>query len=187
MLDSERISARARAFDRVRREDRWSINPDGEDYYYTSRGMDSYNALLPRYNGQPFLDVLKSRISDSNGPIAILDLGCGQGRALGELVRNFKGRLRAIGVAATDLRQHAPDDLQPFVKQIEMRLGDVHELKEICKNDSFDFIISVKTFEHLAEPEIVAQQCRELLKPQGLAFIEGRDPIASSSRNGVAA
>lgn len=172
MLHSELESSRLRkALRRVITEDNFSI--DSEDHYYTCRGADSYNSLLPRYNGLSFLEVLRSKINTSDKPIAILDVGCGQGVALAELLREFPGKLRVTGISATDLREYAPERLQRFIKQIDMKIGDAHFLKEIFQEKKFDFIVSVKTFEHLEYPGFIAQQCRELLKPYGLAFIEG--------------
>ena len=166
----ERASLR-KAYSRAVGEDRDSINPDG--YYYTSRGSDSYDLLLPHHNGTSFLETLRSKIIQSDSPIDILDVGCGQGRALAELLRDFPGRIRVSGIAATDLRQHAPKELQLYMEHIDLRVGDAHFLNEIFAQEKFDLIISVKTFDHLEYPAHVAQQCIELLKPQGLAFIEG--------------
>ena len=167
-FESEKL---VKAFNRVRREDSASINSD--DFYYTNRRLDHYEIQLPHYNGKTFLETLRLRINESNEPVDILDIGCGQGIALAELLKEFPGRIRISGLAATDLREHAPSELQPFLREMDMRVGDAHYLTQIFGPKRFDYIISIKTFQHLEYPESVTQQCGNLLKPGGVAFIQG--------------
>lgn len=166
-LDTEHL---ATVFGEVISRDRASVDPEEGGHYYTARGLHFYDILLPHYNEKSFLETLTSKAHKAGQPIDVLDVGCGQGVALAEIIRDYN--VRAAGIAATDLRHHAPEKLQDFVGQIDLRTGDIHDLEGIFPDRKFDLIVSAKTFEHLRYPDLVTPQIARLLKPGGLAFIQ---------------
>jgi SAM-dependent methyltransferase len=51
-------------------------------------------------------------------------------------------------------------------------VGDAHKLSEYFDAESFDIVISLAVFEHLAMPWLVAEEITKLLKPGGLVLVE---------------
>ncbi len=158
-------------FARVISNDYQSVEPDNRGYY-TNRNARNYNLLLPHAEGQPLLTYLQTRHTNSSHPLSVLDVGCGQGIALAEMMRDYN--IQASGVTATDLRKYVDPALRlrPFLEQIDLRIGDLSNLKDYFGGKRFDLIISVKTFEHVPNPSTIIKQCEELLKPGGVGLIE---------------
>lgn len=51
-------------------------------------------------------------------------------------------------------------------------VGDAHKLSEHFEPESFDVVIALAVFEHLAMPWVVAEEIEKVLKPGGLVLIE---------------
>jgi SAM-dependent methyltransferase len=51
-------------------------------------------------------------------------------------------------------------------------VGDAHRLSDYFEPESFDVVIAVAVFEHLAMPWVVAEEITKVLKPGGLVLIE---------------
>jgi hypothetical protein len=51
-------------------------------------------------------------------------------------------------------------------------VGDAHHLSEYFDPESFDIVIAIAVFEHLAMPWVVAEEVTKVLKPGGLVMVE---------------
>ncbi len=165
-----------RSFRDVRHKDRLYLgNPPKAQSeggrYRGNRDLSYYIANLPTFEELTFFDHARNKTDDSE-EVRVLDIGCGEGLALAELKQKLP-EVKAFGISATDMRVITPpDDLKPYVDSIDYRIGDAHKLKDIFRGESFDYIISTKTFIHLGDPFRVLKQCYRLLKTGGIAFIE---------------
>jgi len=51
-------------------------------------------------------------------------------------------------------------------------VGDAHKLSDYFEPESFDIVVALAVFEHLAMPWIVAEEITKVLKPGGLVLVE---------------
>lgn len=145
---------------------------------------------------QPYLDFLPcvvdrkpeeivSEICD--GKVAdVLDVGCGNGAALIQLVREYPN-ISAAGISSyphhedNSLYRHVLIDgeikYQPPTVNVlndlgvDYRLGDAHHLTDVFPDRRFDLVVSVFTAMHLFDPWRMAAQVNEILKEDGIALI----------------
>lgn len=170
-IQPENFSEAASNYRRVVTNDYESIEV-GNIGYYTHRGIGNYDALLPQFDGLSFSRVVQATQETTGRKASVLDIGCGQGIMLAQMICGYN--IEATGVAATDLRAYADQSLMlaPYLQAIDLRVGDIRDILKLLGNKKFDFITSVKTFEHVTNPLEVIAQCEGLLKPGGIAFIE---------------
>jgi ubiquinone/menaquinone biosynthesis C-methylase UbiE len=103
------------------------------------------------------------------GPVALADLGSGDGPLFHELERT--GRINQNEpVYAVDLDEKRLGDVArrfPYIKTITASADDVPGIK----NDSIDFIISTMAMEHIVDDYKFLREIRRLLKANGKAFV----------------
>lgn len=153
--------------DRDRRAKLENIEEDGR--YLVDRDLDAYKTDIPTFGKKSFIDNIIEK-SEGGKEIDILDIGAGEGIAMGQLIRSFP-LVKIAGVSAVDLREDAPEELRPFVGKIDYRVSDVHRLMRTFRDRRFDIIVSDWSFIHFEYPLSVLRQCYHLLKPDGIAFI----------------
>src|SRR5258708_5574113 len=120
-----------------------------------NRYRERYRREHPQWrsSGDEFEALVRQRLTPGS---RVLDLGCGRGGVMELLWRDVR---RAVGVDAdlASLREH--------------RAG----LPLVCANgealpfaaESFDVVIALWVFEHLARPQVVLQGLRRALAPGG--------------------
>ena len=95
----------------------------------------------------------------------VLDVGCGGGilsealAGAGALVTGIDADSESVQVASL----HAKDSLL----SIEYKCTPIEEFS----SDGFDVVVCMELLEHVQHPEVVIEQCRRLLKPQGYLFV----------------
>lgn len=139
--------------------------------YPADGNLAEYRAGLPRHNGQTIIDCIRERTAQGQKPVNVLDIGCGKGIFLCELSLKFP-QVRAFGLSAFDYRDFLEDPWFTYIKRVDYRLGDAHNLKQIFKGVRFDIVTSFYTFPYLANPSAVLDQVHSLLNSGGLAFID---------------
>ena len=114
----------------------------------------------------------------------VLDLGAGHGMHAGFLCQHFAHVHCADVICYSSLydgeflklldekhrRNHRSFDLS----KVSFLQTDAQEL--IYRDDSFDFVFTVNTFEHIPDPKIALDEIIRVLKPGGYAYISF-DPI----------
>ncbi len=114
------------------------------------------------YTIRKTLELLKRR---SWAPATILDYGCGEGRYVGELRKQFP-HADICGCDISDIgldiaRRENPDST--FIQMSDETIDHAP--------DSFDLVISVEVLEHVADVEKSIAEIAKVLKPGGLAII----------------
>lgn len=97
----------------------------------------------------------------------ILDLGCGRGYDLMELV---KYGYDAVGI---DINQEYLDFAKDMGRKegLDLKLyrGEAEQLP--FKENSFDFIFASEVTEHVKDPKMVLSECRRVLRPGGKVYM----------------
>lgn len=152
--------------------------------YNTRRGIDGYENFLPLFSGKAVTAIIDNK--RKKRPTSVLDLGCGAGLFLREL-RNIFPEIALSGLTAYDYRRSEPEFMRviPFPSDIDIRVGDAHNLRRIFSGNKFDVITSVWTFQYLEDPLSVLKQCYSLLNPDGIAFLH-QPGLAINFRQAVA-
>ena len=108
------------------------------------------------------LDIIREMVDERPG-IRILEIGSGGGHVL----RMFKkAKLTAVDVSEVFL-ETAKKNLAGY--DCEFKKGQIEELG--LPEKSFDRIICTEVLEHTTEPEIILEEIKRLLKPDGWAVI----------------
>lgn len=136
--------------------------------YNIRREIQDYERELPKFQGETLMHFVKER-KERGENADVLDIGCGEGRALGQLVGE---RVRGYGLTAAEFRPKLPARWRELVAHVDYKIGDAHNLQQIYGDQRFDFIISLATFVHLADPLDVLAQSYALLRVGGMAFID---------------
>jgi SAM-dependent methyltransferase len=125
----------------------------------TPLGMALHLRLIKRVskNIQPHIQMCDS--------LAFLDVGCGNGRALGSLHHEF-------GFKCTGIDFAIPDALIDEFKAPPIRLIRGNFMDFDFKGDNFDIIYASHLIEHLDNPISFLEKAGSLLKPGGICVIE---------------
>lgn len=132
---------------------------------------DSYEQFLPQFDGLNYENVLGGIVRRGVEPFRVLDIGCGAGVALGEISRLFP-EVECYGLSARDYRDRIPM-FRELSSQVNFQIGDAQRIDELYPPDFFDSIISVQTFDYLADPLGTIEKAHHLLKPEGIMQVYG--------------
>ena len=96
----------------------------------------------------------------------LLDVGCGPGWFLKDLIKTFQN----IDFTGCDLSErmvfHAKNNLSPKVNVV---VGDAQNLP--FADDSFDIVTSTLAFHHFPQPDKAISEFHRVLKPNGLMVV----------------
>ncbi len=141
---------------------------------YTSRGLETFS-LRKR-----LLKEIEDRTTKGK-PIRLLEIGCGQGILLLELLKKFPNNLELDGLNLN--KHHGVRLREDFKKNAAKKriilpenpnLPNIHfgDAKKMgFKDQSFDIIISQVTFMHIKNKAKALQEVYRILKKGGLALI----------------
>lgn len=104
---------------------------------------------------------------------SLLEMGCAKGAFLAALEPFFE---ELVGI---DVSDYAISQRYKYVTKARSYRCDVEkeeQLKEMFKNQTFDVIVSLHTFEHLENPGGVLRTCLNLLKNDGYLFLVVPNP-----------
>ena len=133
--------------------------------YNTRRGIDGYRYFLPLYDGKTFFEHLEEKV-ELQEKVTLLDVGAGKGHFLDALRRKYPGKLELHGISGYDYRRRS------YPRSIDYQVGDVHNLRKIFNGLKFDFVVSVCTFQYVADTLSALRQVYGLLNSGGIAFID---------------
>lgn len=134
-----------------------------EDYVpYKEPGKENWSKINKRLHRRHYLIRCRAVNSAIGGGTLLLDIGCGSGNFLVELLRD--GNWRAIGI-----------DINPYAVQtatsrgLDIRLGDLMDLE--FPTSSFDAVTIWDVLEHVRNPKRTIEEIRRILKPEGYLFL----------------
>lgn len=136
-----------------------------DNSYVIDRNGEEYEEWLPDFAGISFGEHLAQRVATGED-VSVLDLGCGEGKFLHELHEAYP-EISVSGLSRTDLRPTTDD-----TAGIDYRVGDMHRLEKIFEGTRFDFVVSVWSLFHSADPLSIVKQTYQVLKPGGIAFLQ---------------
>lgn len=149
-------------------------NRDSDAPYLVNRDADQYEELLPTFGGLTFTDHFLIRQNESQDPVSVLDIGCGEAKFIREL-KEAHPATHVSGLSVTDLRNEDLGGIQTPWSDVDYRTGDMHRVERIFEDKKFDFVVSVWALFHSADPLDVVKQAYQLLKPDGIAFLQSPD------------
>lgn len=134
---------------------------------FFDRWAPNYDIILTTIFYQSLHKRLLSYLSLPHPPY-VLDLGCGTGRLLNRLAKNFPD-LQGIGVdlspqmlkEARDTNQHHP--------RLIFTQGNAENLP--CADNQFDAVFNTISFLHYPNPQQVFKEVSRVLKPQGRFYL----------------
>lgn len=97
----------------------------------------------------------------------LLELGCGQGHVLRQLVAD--GRLAEANLYGIDQSQTAVDFLRARLPRANLEVMDLSRLE--YPDATFDVALLMETIEHLADPLPALRGIARVLKPGGLLYL----------------
>ncbi len=127
---------------------------------YEKHGRDGSHVWWYRVKQEIVSSFIEQAAAGKNGPLDILEVGCGTGGNL----RHFRRFGRVIGIDS-DPR------LKIFFKKNkrEFRLGRAENLP--FPASSFDCVVASDVLEHVEEDSEAVKQIRRVLRPGGLAVV----------------
>jgi len=108
-----------------------------------------------------------ANIMDIKASMRFLDVGCGEGWALGFFKRK-KWEVLGLDFSDYGCKSHNPDCLS------HLKTGNIYETLTLLvnENEKFDVIWLDNVLEHVLDPLSILQQCKSLIKTQGVLVIE---------------
>lgn len=160
--------------------ERWQQHVGNTERYlsnHINRNLSMYCSLLPKIFGKTVEEYIKERLLGGAETLTVLDIGCGQGICLAELVKNHP-QIRAVGLTAADFRNKPTTyDWQPYIEKIDYRLGDAHQLTEVLGDITPDVVVSLYAFQYFADPLSVLEQTYELSAEGAVIFIDSNNGL----------
>lgn len=133
-------------------------------YYSQSKTWINWYANVAKYKGSRTVRILK-KYKKSNAKL--LDLGCGIGLTLTIMGQEFPS---SVGC---DIDEKVLKAARIILKKVGVRIPlVVYDGKTLpFKNSSFDIVTSIEVIEHAEDPELMLQEIRRVLKPDGILHI----------------
>lgn len=151
----------------------------GRDYHWrqiAKKNILSYNAFVhARYMlvVNHVNKIIDSHHKNTEEPVRILDLGCGDGVLLYLLSKKIKNT--DIGLYGIDLSDIAIETALNKFEQKGVKNEFVFKAETVYKtsfgDEIFDIIISSDVIEHLSEPETFLAEIQRLIKPNGFLVV----------------
>ena len=141
--------------------DKWAETYDGNNWEYKYIRKVQRSVL-------PLLDIKKN--------MTFLDLGCGTGRAVGQVADlvNNKGTFYGVDLSAKMIAKAKVN----FKGHKNFHFIKANAESIPLKNNLFDIIICTNSFHHYYHPDKVMEEIHRLLKSKGKIYI--LDPTADS-------
>jgi len=132
-----------------------------------SRGARGKTSRLRRFMEKRAIERLRAytRLVSSDGPVRILDIGCGDGTVLNQWKKAFDVAVETHGVEMSD-KAAAIAEAQGHVV-MPKRIEECELARE-----SYDLVYSFHVIEHVADPASFLRAVHGALKPSGLLLIE---------------
>ena len=153
-----------------------------------SRGLSPFNEALSFVGLPPLQEQIEARLQQQ-AKVRLLEIGCGNGRLLLELLRKFESKIELYGLnlgpwplkGAQDLtnvneRYKVMDpEILKFLPFPTLHFGDAQDLTAFPEK-SFDFIVSQIVFGHIIRKDLALEESARLLNPGGI-FLHDLDHL----------
>lgn len=130
----------------------------------------NFDKILVQFYDENIPNLLKKSIKMKNSKkFNIIDLGCGDGRLLYSLQVNnlLTNSKKIMGIDKSAIRI---GKFKKILPKSESKVSDVCNL-DFLGNDLFDIIISSQVIEHVSDDNLMLNEIRRILKPDGVAYI----------------
>jgi 2-polyprenyl-3-methyl-5-hydroxy-6-metoxy-1,4-benzoquinol methylase len=148
---------------------RFNVNPN------TKEKMDEfYNKFNPqkeRFN--EWMIPLLTKLIPKNGDV--LEVGCGFGKTL-DWIYNKNKKLNLVGSDLSEIAINKASEYYPHIKFI------CEDAEKANHDNKFDLIINSQTLEHVDNPELIINNMKNWLKPNGNLFITVPYPNSNLDR-----
>lgn len=133
------------------------------DYYDCDRlGLPPERPLLQREHKA--IDTIRRRLPDRSD-VEILDIGCGDGQFLQELDKSLGRAYKYHGVDYSEYKVKKAQVLPYEFRRCNLEEGIPYD------DATFDLVYSGEVIEHIYNPDYMLEECRRVLKPEGLLII----------------
>lgn len=112
------------------------------------------------YSLPPLLNLMARHPNTTDGPLQVLDIGCGNGSLSQKLAEHG---YRVVGVDDSPSGIAVARETYPDCEFIQASVYDLPAQLE----SSFDLVVSIDVIEHLLLPRALLHSARKCLKPQG--------------------
>lgn len=141
--------------------------------YITDRKFYDYDKLLPKWNKMTFSEILNKKVEESDTPVKVLDVGCGEGRIESGCYTSWEqaGKIIFDGIKPppTDEKETWKEIM--FKRQENMNIIHKDVQTKFADPDTYDIAVSVRVFEYLADPWKALKNVYRALKPNGIGLI----------------
>ncbi len=132
----------------------------------TGRGITKYEAYLPTFEGRSATQIVEDHIAQGEPEINVLDIGCGRGTFLAELLQKYP-QVRGYGISAKDYRD-PNSNLKEQIDRIDYQVGNASTLSSRFPGVDFDLVVSVKCLDYVADPLRIIKQAYRRSKKGGI-------------------
>ena len=128
---------------------------------------DKYDKLwVQKYSLKPTRDYIIKALADINNKnIKILDLGCGPGELINELMQKFNN-IEVTGIDFSEKMLEISNKRNPSVKHIKM---DTAELSKL--DGKYDIIVCTHSLPYYKEPKNVFKELHRVLSSDGKILV----------------
>lgn len=128
---------------------------------------DKYDKLwVQKYSLKPTRDYITKAITDINYKnIKILDLGCGPGELISELMQKFNN-IEVTGIDFSEKMLEISNKRNPSAKHIKMDTANLYELE-----GQYDIIVCTHSLPYYKEPKNVFKELHRVLKSNGKILV----------------
>ena len=136
--------------------------------------MNAYGSVIQAFRTQDVEDLLSYELKqiDIQAGDVVLDAGCGIcGPAL-YFSKRVSCRLHAITISEEQYKEAYLQIKDTGDEQIELHLGDYHEMRHVFGSAVFDRIYFLESWGHSTQKKRLLSSCWEALKPGGLVYIK---------------
>lgn len=138
--------------------------PSYPQAYFGGKGSTTPSLVPTKRRRRSRSEELHDFIASLPHGAALLDVGCGDGRALAS-IKKQRPDIRLWGIDISDVSFLLPAG-------VEFTLGSAEDLTQHYKPDTFDAVVCRHVIEHLVSPLSLISGIREVLRPGGRVLME---------------
>lgn len=149
-----------------------------KQYYedWTDKYIEDFGQFFQAQQAKNPKDILRNltKVVPFFNGMNVLDAGCGVGGPAITLAKLKRVNIEAITIADIQLK-YANENLKKakWMKgKVTFRQGDFHQLTNYYSENHFDLIYFMESLVHSHDPELVINQAKKILKPNGYIYIK---------------